>query len=295
MKSLNLGMASAALILATAGLAAQPASESPFSSAVTLEGSYSAASDVVAGSAVVGEVETVHSKLDWLGTWRSSESFSWLTGAKWGRFGFDAPAGALIPDDVHSIALLVGAEWKFREGWFTRLEVEPGVYTDGEDFSSDDLNAPVALRLGYSPHERLTWVVAVRVDPRSDIPVIGGPGIRWKFHPDWTLNLLLPRPRIEYAISESVTLFAGGEITGGTWRVAEDFGTRRSDTRFDNDVLDYREIRVGVGARWKVAPGWRLTADAGWAVDRRFTFDRERLLLNGDGAPYLQAGIVASF
>ena len=54
--------------------------------------------------------------------------------------------------------------------------------------------------------------------------------------------------------------------------------------------MDYREIRVGVGARWIFSKGWRATVDGGWAVDRRFTFDRESLLLNGNGAPYVQAG-----
>ena len=266
-----------------------------FDQALGAEVSYSLPSAISRGSTRLGDIDALHARAGWIGTIRTGESYAWLTGIEWRGSSFDSPAGAPIPEDVHSLALKLGSEWQFADRWMTRFEVDPGLYSDFEDLSGDDFNAPFAVRLTYSPGTNLTWVLGLGVDVRSGLPAVGGPGVRWKFAPDWTLNLVMPRPRIEFAVDDSVTLFAGGELKSGSWRLSEGFGSGVNEDRLNNEIVDYREIRVGAGLRWRLGRRWSATFDGGWVIDRRFTFDRENLLLNGDGAPYLQVGAVALF
>ena len=266
-----------------------------FDQALGAEVSYSLPSPISRGSSRLGDIDALHARAGWIGTIRASGSYAWLTGLEWRGSSFDAPAGAPIPEDVHSLALKLGNEWRFAERWIARFEVDPGLYSDFEDLSWDDFNAPFALRLTYSSTTNLTWVLGLGVDVRSDLPVVGGPGVRWRFSPDWTLNLIMPRPRIEFAANDLVTVFAGGELKSGSWRLSEDFGARVNEAKLNSEIVDYREIRVGAGLRWRMGRRWSATFDGGWVIDRRFTFERENLLLNGDGAPYLQVGVVALF
>lgn len=253
------------------------------------------ASEISRGATSLGNISSTHARAGWLGSYRANDRWTWLGGAEWRGIGFDRSSGSPIPREVHGVAAKLGADWNVSERWTLRLETDPGLYTDFEDVSLDDFNAPFGLRATYTPGPELTWVLGVNVDPRSGLPVIGGPGVRWRFAPEWTLSLILPRPRLEFAAMDSLTAFIGGELKGGSWRVADDFGQRRGEPRLDHEMVDYREIRVGGGVRWRVDLHWSLTFDAGWVVDRRFAFDREDVLLNGDGAPYLQVGALARF
>lgn len=266
-----------------------------YNQALGAEVSYSLPAPISQGTTPLGNMDALHTKVGWLGTIRAGESHSWLLGAEWSGSRFAVAAGVPVPSEVHGLALKLGGEWRFADRWLARFEVDPGIYSDFADVSSDDLNAPFAMRLAYSPSTNLTWVLGINVDLRSGQPVVGGPGVRWKFAPDWTLNFIMPRPRIEFAANDSLSLFAGGELRGGSWRVAEDFGTRVTLAGLNNEIVDYREIRLGGGARWKLGQKWSAHFDAGWVMDRRFTFDRQNLLLNGDGAPYLQVGFLARF
>jgi len=268
---------------------------SSFSQAWGAETSYSLPGELSRGDNGLGNMQAAHARAGWLGTFPIAEQHSVLAGLDWRGSIFDTPAAAPVPHDVQSLALKLGHEWQFREGWILRLEADPGIYSDFEDLSSDDFNAPFAFRLAYSPSSNLTWVAGINVDWRSGTPVIGGPGVRWRFAPDWTLSLIMPRPRIEYSPNRAVTFFAGGELKSGSWRVAEDFGRRVAEPALDNEIIDYREIRAGAGARLRFGKNWTATLDGGWVIDRRFNYDREDLLLNGDGAPYLQLGLLASF
>lgn len=259
------------------------------------EVSHSFASEISRGSRTLGDLSATHARAGWLGSFRANERWTWLGGAEWRGIGFERPSGSPIPGEVHGVAAKLGAEWNISERWTLRMETDPGLYTDFEDVSLDDFNAPFGLRATYTPSPALTWVLGLNVDARSGLPIIGGPGVRWRFAPDWTLSLILPRPRMELAATRSITAFVGGELKGGSWRVAEDFGRRRGEARLDQEMIDYREIRAGGGVRWRLDEHWSVSFDAGWVVDRRFTFDREDVLLNGDGAPYLQAGVLGRF
>ena len=167
-----------------------------------------------------------------------------------------------------SFALPMGVNWRMAPRWSLLAEVSPGLYTDFRDIGASDFNAPILAGVSYAVNDDLFVLLQVSADLRRDIPVVGGPGIRWRFKPEWTLSLLLPRPRIEFRPSREWMFYAGGELAGGAYRLAEDHGTRRGDFRLDDVSMTYREIRAGLGAMWDIGKGWRAEAAGGWEIGR---------------------------
>lgn len=135
-----------------------------FNQAWGAEISHSLPADISRGSTGLGEMDATHSRIGWLGTIRTAKNHSLLAGLEWRGSVFDSPAGAPIPDDLHSIALKLGSEWRMEEKWTLRFEADPGLYSDFEDINGDDFNTPLALRLTWSQSTNLTWVVGIGVD-----------------------------------------------------------------------------------------------------------------------------------
>lgn len=281
------------LLAASAGLFSAQAAE--VSHQFSTGFSYSAPADLNIGTVNTGEMDAFHTDVSYLLRFKTSETYAWGAGFGWERSGFGLPAGVPLPNTVHALTLKFQNDWKFADQWNLRIDVRPGLFSDLEDIDGGDFNAPLTVGVSYTQSETLMWVAAVNVDFYRDMPIIGGLGVRWKFAEDWTLSLLLPKPTIEYQVNKAVTVFAGGELMGGAYRVAEDLGTRTGRANLDDEIVSYREIRVGAGLRAHLGKGLTVSTEAGWVVDRRFTYDDADLQLNGDGALYFGLSLNARF
>jgi hypothetical protein len=241
------------------------------------------ASDIAEGTRQLGEIR--HSNVSGELTRRLSldADSSLLIGGAWRQLSLSG-SSADVPNRLQSFALRLGYERRLSPQWTFGADVAPGFYSDFEDLDSSDFNAPLALRLMSASSRDFQWGVALLVDPWRPSPVIGGPGVRWQFAPGWTLVGFPPEPRVEYTVSKTLTVFAGGGLRGGTFRVAEDFGRRRGRPMLDGQRVDFREIGLSVGARWQLTPTISAQASVGWMLDRRFEYESRNLLLNGDGA-----------
>jgi hypothetical protein len=256
--------------------------------------SFTGRSPIAEGTVSRGDLQHQSYRIDGVRTIALDHGAAYLVGASWRRFEF-SKASFPVPESLTAMALKLGYSRPLNQQWSLRAEVDPGLYSDFEDISSDDFNAPVGLRMVYAASRELQWLFGLNVDLRSSNPVIGGFGVRWQFAPNWTLLFLIPEPRIEYAVSPTVRIFGGASLRGGTFRVAENYGRTRGRPELDNQDIDFREISTGVGVRWQLQPGLTLTASGGWTIDRRFEFEKRNLLLNGDGAPTFQLALNGSF
>ena len=289
-----------ALVGAVSGaLAQRPPSgaggDDDFGGAYALEFSHSTAAALNQGNTVLGDLDASWLRAGYSVRFDTSPSYSWSVGLQWDHARFDAPAGAPVPEDIYGLSVRLVSNWRVNERWFVRSDLRPGLYTDFEDISGGDFNVPVTVAVGYDVNPDLQVLFAVNVDLRREFPIVGGPGVIWRFADGWRLSLVIPRPQIEFTASESVTLFAGGELRATAVRVAEDFGTGVGNPLLNDDQVTYRELRVGGGLRWDLNRLFRLTVEGGYALDRRFEFDRGDLLLNGDGAPYFTVGLSGSY
>lgn len=251
-------------------------------------------SDLAEGTINHGELRHQSFRLEGVHTIPLGQNANYLVGGAWRRFEF-SNSSAPIPDSVDAVTLKLGYSRTLNRQWTLLTEIDPGLYSDMEDISGDDFNAPVGLRAAYAVSRELQWLFGVNVDLRSSNPVIGGVGVRWQFARDWTLNFIVPEPRVEYALLPNLRLSAGASLRGGSFRVAEDFGRRRGRAQLDNQDIDFREITAGIGARWELQPGITVNGTVGWMIDRRFEFDDRNLLLNGDGAPILRLSLIGTF
>ena len=277
-----------AAITATAclpALAQMPDTRS-YAGRMELVRSYSAPSDLNLGTAALGDLESQFTRVGYGGTFNPGADVSWGVGLEYARWDFSRPAGAPLPANLGAVTMPLSARWKIDEHWLAFGELSPGIYSDFVDLRSEDFNAPFIGGVGYSFSRDLQVFFTVSLDGRRDVPVVGGPGVRWRFADAWTLMLSFPRPQIQYRPSENWLIHVGGEITGGAYHLHEQFGTDRGDAALDGQIVNYREIRAGAGFVWGGEKGFNVGVEAGWMVDRRFVFDDIRRQYNGDGAFY---------
>ena len=150
----------------------------------------------------------------------------------------------------------------------------------------------------------------IQIDLKSDFPIIGLPGVRWQFADKWVLDAIPPKPQLQYELSNTVTLYTGLEILDGTYHLNDQFGTNHGHTGgttsdFNGNIVDFTELRAGVGVTWKFLPNLTLDVSAGYMPYREFSLHQDKVGFApdetsfhnnvGDGAPYAEAGISGSF
>lgn len=218
-------------------------------------------------------------------------------GVLYQRFSFSLPSEAVLPNTLQTTALVVGADFAFGQSWLVRVEAQPGVYSDFHDIDRGDINVPFQIGVTYIASASLQLVAAVAFNFDHQYPVIPIVGFRWHISGPWTINAILPNPRLEYEWSKQLTLFAGADVKSNTYRVSQDFGDGHGRRRKLNDaIVEYDELRLGGGLSWKAAPGVNVEIEAGYLPYREFNYHRAGLdLATKSGAAYGQVALSAKF
>lgn len=259
-----------------------------FSAEFTIEQAYLGGADVQRGGRTVNDFDEYYSNVEFIYTPRIAFGILRL-GAQWERFSFGFPnGGEQLPNTLQSVNSIVGLDTKFSDSILIRFEAQPGFYgTSFDHLDGDAFNIPFVLGGTYIYSPEVQLVFGVGVNFQSRFPVLPGGGVRWKFAPNWTLNAVLPTPRLEYAASRNLTLFAGADIKANTFRTDDRFGDTHGDTSLNNAWLTYEEVRAGVGAEWKINPSLSLTLEGGYVPYRQFDYHRTEVRYHHEqGAPY---------
>src|SRR6476469_2051006 len=213
------------------------------------------------------------------------------------RYSFSFGGNAAIPDVLHSTNLIIGLDTELSDSFLIRIEATPGFYgTDFDDFGRDTFNVPVIIGGTYIYSSTLQFIFGVGIDALRDNPVLPGGGVRWKFAPEWTLNAVVPTPRLEYEPNSNVLFYAGADIRATSYRVEKDFGTLRGNPALNHAALTYDEVRTGGGLDWKLSSAVKLTFEGGVIPFRNFDFHRTNVRYHEDGiAPYAMIALHAAF
>ncbi len=195
-------------------------------------------------------------------------------GGEWKRFSFGLPDSAPLPNTLQSFAAVVGLDMQLFDSWLIRIEARPGFYSGSGDITKGSFNVPFILGCSYLASADLQWVAGASVDVNRKWPFIPAVGVRWKMSEKWVLNGILPRPRLEYDWDKSLKLFLGGDVKGATYRVDAKFGDAHGNPRLNNAIVEYWEVRAGVGATWKVSSNWTAEIGTGYMAYRNFDFHR---------------------
>lgn len=218
-------------------------------------------------------------------------------GVQMEHYSFGFGGNAAIPDDLHSSSLIIGLDTELSDSFLIRIEAQPGFYgTDFDDFGQDTFNVPFILGGTYIFNSNFQLVFGIGVDALRKNPVLPGGGIRWKFAPQWTLNVVVPTPRLEYELNSSFMLYGGADIRATSYRVDKQFGTIRGNPALNHAAITYEEVRIGGGFDWKLTSAIKLSAEGGFIPVRNFDFHRTQVRYHQDGgAPYGMLALHAAF
>jgi hypothetical protein len=286
------------LLMGAPFLTAQPASATfrpvllesyALSSAYTTRGDLSDAN-------VRGSVEVRHFDFSITGRTSLGEATVLLHGLAYARNSFDVSGAALLPEAGEEITLSLGLQQVLSARWFIAAYLRPGFYGDELSFDHRTFNAPLLATAFYTVNPDLSWIFGFSANAAADNPFIPVAGVRWKFAPDWTLNIGFPRAGLSYRAGENLSLHAGATVQGGGYRLTRALGSPGAgQPTLGRTWLEYREIRLGVGAEYNFTPKIALTADAGWTVDQRFDYFDRGYKLKGENIPYFALGIKGRF
>ena len=277
------------------------ASSSPDATSTSMEldanYGFAAGSKAHTGGHDLGYVSEQNAGLKYVVSPELSKDLLLRAGFEWERFSFGLPGNAPLPNTLQQISAVLGLDYQIDEHWLMRAELAPGLYSDFQDLSWCDVDAPLILGGSYLVDADLQWFLGLRVDLRSRYWIAPAAGVRWKFADEWTLNLLFPNPRVEYELNKRVQLYLGGRVLAGTYRLADNYGTSHGiDPRTNQAMLDFLELRAGPGISWKVLPNLTVEAEVGCMLYREFEFsDPHMFVRSNNPAPYAQISCHAAF
>ena len=243
----------------------------------------------------VGPSSELNTNLKYVASLQVSKDLLLRFGAEWQSFSFPAPRASAVPATLQQASAIVGLDYQLAEQWLMRAELQPGMYGDLSRLDGQRFDAPLLLGFVYLIDADLQWLLGLRVDLRSQYPVFPAAGVRWQFADLWTLNLMLPNPRLEYDVDSKLLTYFGAEIMAGTYVVGDHFGDGRGLQQLNHATLDYTELHLGPGLSWKARPYLTLEAEAGYVVYRSWDFFDQNIKSTSHPVPYLQLSLHTHF
>lgn len=212
------------------------------------------------------------------------------------RYDFDHSSSLAIPDSLGELSLNLGLVYRPRTNWSYALYARPGFYSDLKTLRTEALNLPLLFLTTFRASDTLSWSFGARLDPFAENSLLPLLGLNWKVSPAWTFNLGFPRAGLTFKASEACALFAGLSVQGGSFRLGENVPAATSPTSsFAGQRVEYREIRTGLGADWRIHKALKLTTEIGVMLDRRLEYYKIDYALSGDAAVYFSLGLSSAF
>ena len=110
----------------------------------------------------------------------------------------------------------------------------------------------------------LDLVFGVDYLDRADIKLLPVAGVIWKPNLDMRFELVFPRPRAVFQLTDTYRFYVSGELGGGSWAI-------NRPTLGDN-VATYRDLRVCVGFESVDKDGRQAAIEVGYLFDRRLEY-----------------------
>lgn len=274
-------------------------SESSFSYEFHVEGAYFGSGDMQRGekgNLRINDFDGSDAKFQFILTPRTKIGILRI-GVESERYSFSFGSRAPVPDVLNATALIIGLDTELSDSFLIRLEAHPGFYgTDFDDWGQDTFNVPVVIGGTYIFNSSFQVVFGLGIDALRQYPVLPGGGVRWKFASQWTLNAVVPTPRLEYEPNSNLLFYAGADLRLNSYRVDKQFGTVRGDTSLNHASITYNEMRAGAGLDWKLTSAIKLTLEGGFIPFREFDFHRTQVRYHQDGGiPYGMVALHAAF
>jgi hypothetical protein len=141
-----------------------------------------------------------------------------------------------------------------------------GAYSDFEGSARKGIRFPSHAVGMFHVNHSVDFVFGVDYLDRDDIAVLPviGVSLRDVFVHGLRMDLVFPRPRIDYMLSDQVRIYLAGLMSGGTWQV--EFPDSSSP------VMTYRDYRLLLGFESADKDGSLSAWEFGYVFGRRLDF-----------------------
>ncbi|MBW8780534.1 MAG: hypothetical protein JF599_01410 [Verrucomicrobia bacterium] len=283
------------LLLAAPVLAQGPAEESSPSVIESVSAHYGYSTRTgLDNNGKVGEVAVNHGDANISARLPLDQNTLFTFGFDYGVNSLDRAAGTPLPNQLSSVALDLGVKHKFSDEWGGGVSVRPGFYGDFQNLNSDSFNAPVRLLANFKQSDTLAWVFGGEYDAFADTAFVPILILNWRAEEQWTFSLGFPRTTIRYQMTDKLALRAVASSERTSYRINGNPAPAPLPN-LGHTYLDYREIRLGLGANYALTRSLSLSADAGVLVHRQFDYYDRDYRLDGDTGAYVLVGITMKF
>jgi hypothetical protein len=188
-----------------------------------------------------------------------------------------------LPDQVGALRLAASYIWRNQDAQAIKVDVWPGIYSDLEDLSRDDIYVPFAVSGIQAFNPRLSGVLGLALYPGFDREFDPRFGIRFVPHDDLVLDLMYPQSQVTFTPAMDWEIYAGFKVD----RVSEyrlESGDRRKSLMYD-------ETRIYFGLNTPLSETTRMMYHVGWIIDRSVDFDRMAGKTDVDDGYFVSVGI----
>ncbi len=172
------------------------------------------------------------------------------------------------------------------DAWLLNFAVTPGVFTDGDNLSSDAFRLLGRLMGYYTYSPTCQWALGIVYLGREDLPVLPAFGVVLTPREDLRFELMFPKPRLAWRQYASPVyeqwVYVTGELGGQSWAIERNNGAE--------DVATYRDLRFVLGWERKRTSGRSLYVEGGYVFGRELEYDSNVGKLSPDDTAFLRVG-----
>ncbi len=174
-----------------------------------------------------------------------------------------------------------------RNDLYLRLGITPSFYSDDWDFESSAFRIPFRTAAIYKYDETLTFIAGARLGFDLEKEVVPFLGAIYEPGQTWTFELIPPRPRILYRVSDKLKFYLEAEYFADEYEVS-----RQSRKGL---VLRSKGLDCGLGLAVELSPDSAVTLSAGKALNHYLEYADGNGKISLDDGWYLRLGAFLRF
>lgn len=179
------------------------------------------------------------------------------------------PISSPLPPRLYDFMLGYQVRNKLSDQFSYDLYTSVGAYSDFEASARDAIRFPSHAVGMFHINRSTDFVFGIDYLDRNDIPLLPvlGLSLRDVFVHGLRMDLVFPRPRIDYMLSETSRIYLAGHMDGGTWQVRFPDGS--------NPVMTYHDLRLMFGVESTEKDGSLSAWEFGYVFDRNLEFNNQ--------------------
>jgi hypothetical protein len=195
---------------------------------------------------------------------------------------FLGSGGIDLPDQVGFLGFDINWTRRNARGGAFQFSTQPGLYSDFEDISGNDVSFPLGFAWIRSISPQLSLQTGLRVFPGFDREVDPKLGVRWSPDDFWIIDLFYPESRVGFAPNPDWRFFLGWE------RLVYPEYQLSGDPR---DRFQVDEDRLYLALQHAVSDTTHLLFEIGKKRNREYDFERRAPGADIDDALYFSLGL----